>query len=128
MAVSREIEISSWGQGYRGARLRLAVGPGITEAVLDVEKSCGIYLRIFDGDTPIPWNRDWKTELEAVAGDGRPVSWTNDGKGRRIFVSEPGFYRLRLSKIKGFRPVPDEEIRFEVGEILQHDVRLEREQ
>ncbi len=122
-----KIEIGGSGQGYLRGTQVLHVGAGLTEAILKLDKGCGLSIRVQDGDRPVPWDRNWRVRLTAVEGGGQTRGSTTSSEGVRHYVSEPGRYRLTFPKIAGFRPVPDREFQIQEGQVIDHVVRLERE-
>ena len=102
------------------------LGPELAEIELTVQKACGIFLILKDGDTPVPWDWHWGVTVVAVGGSGRTMGSGGDPRGHRIMISEPGIYHLSFGNIEGFEPVPAREARVEAGSFTEIQIELKR--
>jgi len=102
--------------------------PGRNEFELFTSDAGGFVLRAKDGEEFINWPPDCTVEAEAIDGAGTVQVWDDDGaRGHRAFVSLPGRYHCRLSKIKGFALLDPFEVEVLEGKFKQVTVELRRE-
>jgi hypothetical protein len=102
--------------------------PGRNKLELFTNDAGGFVLRAKDGEGFISWPADCSVEAEAVDGAGTVQVWDDDGaRGHRAFVSLPGRYRCRLSKIEGFAPLDPFEVEVLEGKFNEVAVELKRE-
>ena len=109
---------------YSHDQQTIEVSQAAQEFSLSLTRRPGFWLRLLDGETPVPfgpdtalrcWNEElgegerrepggWRTRTERTA-DGRVVTVSTVG---RIWMSvpAPGEYTLEIGEIAGFRPIP----------------------
>ncbi|MBI1854209.1 MAG: hypothetical protein HYR85_28050 [Planctomycetes bacterium] len=121
--------IVAWAGGiaHSGEQLRLDLHDGRNEGEIRVAATCGVRLRVVEGDATLPWNWEWRPRLTALDGDGRETGNSSDGRGHTLIVTKPGRYRLTMKKIDGYRDVPEQEITIGEGQYAEVVLHLERE-
>jgi hypothetical protein len=99
---------------------------GTNEFVLRLRPVTGVLLVLRDGEAEIGWDDHWSANLS-------PLRATNHGwskarvDGRLLIgVQASGPFRLTVSEIPGYEPVPEETIEIERGKVLEHVIELRR--
>ncbi len=114
---------------YRPASRQITLsesGPNVF--TFELQPAHGVSLSLFDDQTPVPWDIGWHAHLTALEGTtGQVVTRGRIGIQYRILVSNPGWYTLTMPDIDGFLPIPPQPIEILEGEIIDHEVLLQRE-
>jgi hypothetical protein len=125
-APETPIEISAFDPVYTHCERTVALTSGLNEVILEVERACGMVLRVLDGESPLAWRNEWDIQPRRVDGDGYSNSWSGHPRGRFVGVSVPGRYRFEFPTLYGYEPVPEQEVLVEAGRLTEHAIRLVR--
>jgi hypothetical protein len=124
-----DVIISSSDDAYRPASRQVTAslaGPNVF--TLELQPAHGIHVRLFDGETPVPWDIGWHAHLTPQEGNsGQVVTRGRIGIEYRILVSVPGWYTLTVPEIDGFLPVPPQPVEVLEDQVIDIAVDLVRE-
>ena len=105
---------------------RVDVIPGVNEVEISSGRGCGITVKLKDGETILPFDDDYSVTLDALDGNGWSTGWRSSFGKRSYVLSAPGFYRVSVSDIEGYLPIPSREVRVEAGKLAECVFTLER--
>ena len=112
---------------YRWEMESLQVRPGKNEHTLKARRASGVRIRLFEGETPVPFHDDFhKVSLKEVEGDGEAEGSGGEAGVHRVILSHPGRYRIAMKPLPDFEPVPDQEVEVKSGEFPEVLIRLVR--
>jgi len=120
------IELNTWDDDYEFVDSRFEALPGKNRFTLELTRSCGVEIRLFDGDTALPWPKGLDSHLAGLDHEGRErtTAWRDDHVRRG--ASAPGRYRIVFGEVSGYLPVEDEEVEIPPETFVEHPIRLRR--
>jgi hypothetical protein len=125
-APQREIEVRARHRDYEPRAESVDLAQGTRELTLRLQRAMGFTVRLMDGAFPVDCEASTPGFAEAEGGSGKVLGATLSKTEWRFSVSEPGRYRLRMSVISGYKPVPDQLIDVFAGSFTEHVIALER--
>ncbi len=118
------VNLRIWDANYAFSNKIIDVQPGQNDHTVQMTRSCGLAFELREGDHLVPWPDGVDATVEAIEGKGRSTSRHWGASRIRMGVSEPGLYRLEITDIPGYEPIPDQEVRIWAGEFTELLIEL----
>jgi hypothetical protein len=102
--------------------------PGPNEITLRARRSCGVILRLIDGEGLVSWDDRVQASTQVRSGDGSDAvtMFSLDPKRLRIRLRTAGSYEVTVPDLAGYRPIAPFTIEVPAGTFVEHAITLER--
>ena len=122
-----DVEIAVWDDGFAFVHEEIRLHPGQNDVALEVQRSCGVLLTIFEGETQLPWPDSWDPDLTEVDGTGGANSWSYPTAAQQqLTVDHPGLYEISIDGLLGYEIVSERQVKVEAGTVHPVVIRLRR--
>lgn len=113
------------GDGFLVEEEPFEIHAGRNEFTLHARRTPRIQLALSFEGWRVPWTSDVRCDVMPVDHDGELVG-EGGGDTHTLHVSRPGRYRIEISTIVGFDPIPAFEVEFAAGKSQVRTIVLER--
>jgi len=102
--------------------------PGPNEFTLRARRSCGVVLRLIDGEDVTSWEDHVvaSTRVRSADGSDAVTMFSSNLKRFRIRLQAAGSYEVTVPDLAGYRPIPPFTIEVPPGVFVEHAIALER--
>ena len=124
-AVRIAIYVTSW--DYLPYDTTIDLSLGLREHVIRLDRSCGITLRLVDGETALAFPAGWHQAPKSVAYENWHILSRTVGFVKSWMLSEPGTYTIELPVLAGYEPPGTATIEVFAGKFTEYVVSMVRE-
>ena len=123
-----EISVGAFGGDYCTLREIATLHPGDNQLIYRLDRNCPLTIRLFDGETPVPFPDGYYPMPKHQGGEGELLFTSSGSQGFRTALSEPGSYTFELPPVPGFEAIPPQIIHVVRDDETTWRVPLQRKQ
>jgi hypothetical protein len=129
-APAGEIDLGGSPAGHEWIQEHVIAVTGRTNSVeVRLKRTCGLIVSVREGEQELPYSViERAISVVEQTEKGRVHGWSGSAKGRRLTLSSPGTYDVRVKKLPGYQPVEPVTVEVAPGKFVEHAVELHREQ